>query len=164
MTHPKSALNAYCQSKNLPLPKFETRGTGTEDDPLFISDVSLNGELLATGQGRSKREAEKVAAELALELLRRTHGEPQTKSRKRRRKPRAASGEGERGPVETEAPAPSEAGGGWPVYPEVLAEALRIADARLPQALKGRDAREELARFAGDVYKALLEELGQEAR
>ncbi len=164
MTHPKSALNAYCQSKNLPLPKFETRGTGTEDDPLFISDVSLNGELLATGQGCSKREAEKVAAELALELLRRTHGEPQTKSRKRRRKPRAASGEGERGPVETEAPAPSEAGGGWPVYPEVLAEALRIADARLPQALKGRDVREELARFAGDVYKALLEELGQEAR
>jgi len=164
VTHPKSALNAYCQSKNLPLPKFETRGTGTEDDPLFISDVSLNGELLATGQGRSKREAEKVAAELALELLRRTHGEPQTKSRKRRRKPRAASGEGERGPVETEAPAPSEAGGGWPVYPEVLAEALRIADARLPQALKGRDVREELARFAGDVYKALLEELGQEAR
>lgn len=164
MTHPKSALNAYCQNKNLPLPKFETRGTGTEDDPLFISDVSLNGELLATGQGRSKREAEKVAAELALELLRRTHGEPQAKSRKRRRKPRAAGGEGERGPGEAEAPAPSEAGGGWPVYPEVLAEALRIADARLPQALKGRDVREELARFAGDVYKALLEELGQEAR
>ena len=165
MTHPKSALNAYCQSKSLPLPKFETRGTGTEDDPLFISDVSLNGELLATGQGRSKREAEKVAAELALELLRRTHGEPQTKSRKRRRKPRGGNGEGERSPAEAEAPAPSEAaGGGWPVYPEVLAEALRIADARLPQSLKGRDVREELARFAGDVYKALLEELGQEAR
>ena len=164
MTHPKSALNAYCQSKSLPLPKFETRGTGTEDDPLFISDVSLNGELLATGQGRSKREAEKVAAELALELLRRTHGEPQTKSRKRRRKPRAA-GEAERpaeaGSSET---AGASAAGGWPVYPEVLAEALRIADARLPQALKGRDVREELARFAGDVYKALLEELGQEAR
>ena len=165
MTHPKSALNAYCQNKNLPLPKFETRGTGTEDDPLFISDVSLNGKLLATGQGRSKREAEKVAAELALELLQRTHGKPQLKSRKRRRKPRAAGGdEGERGPEETETPAASEAAGGWPVYPEVLAEALRIADARLPQALKGRDVREELARFAGDIYKALLEELGQEAR
>jgi len=88
VTHPKSALNAYCQSKGLSLPKFETRGTGTEDDPLFISDVTLDGELLATGQGRSKREAEKVAAELALELLKRTHGEPQTKNRKRRRKPR----------------------------------------------------------------------------
>ena len=165
MTHPKSALNAYCQSKNLPLPKFETRGTGTEDDPLFISDVSLNGELLATGQGRSKREAEKVAAELALELLKRTHGEPQAKNRKRRRKPRSGGGEGERNAAEPEAAPPAEAASaGWPVYPEVLAEALRIADARLPQSLKGRDVREELARFAGDVYKALLEELGQEAR
>lgn len=163
MTHPKSALNAYCQSKNLPLPKFETRGTGTEDDPLFISDVSLNGDLLATGQGRSKREAEKVAAELALEQLRRTHGEPEPKSRKRRRRPRAGS-ETERSaePVNPR-PAESRTGAGWTVYPEVLAEALRIADARLPQSLKGRDVREELARFAGEVYKALLEELGQEA-
>ena len=162
MTHPKSALNAYCQSKNLPLPKFETRGTGTENDPLFISDVALNGELLATGQGRSKREAEKVAAELALELLKRTHGEAQSKSRKRRRKPRGESGAapGEDTPPATE----TAAAGSWPVYPEVLAEALRIAEARLPQSLGGRDVREELARFAGDVYKALLEELGLEAR
>lgn len=160
MTHPKSALNAYCQSKGLPLPKFETRGTGTEDDPLFISDVSLEGELLATGQGRSKREAEKVAAELALELLKRTHGEPQTKNRKRRRKSRGGgSGEAATSP-ESEAAAPAETGGGWPIYPEVLAEALRIADARLPASVKGRDVREELARFAGDIYKTLLEDLG----
>jgi len=160
VTHPKSALNAYCQSKGLPLPKFETRGTGTEDDPLFISDVSLEGELLATGQGRSKREAEKVAAELALELLKRTHGEPQTKNRKRRRKSRGGgSGEAVASP-ESEAVAPAEASGGWPIYPEVLAEALRIADARLPASVKGRDVREELARFAGDIYKTLLEDLG----
>ncbi|WP_456409933.1 putative dsRNA-binding protein [Oceanithermus sp.] len=160
MTHPKSALNAYCQSKGLPLPKFETRGTGTEDDPLFISDVSLEGELLATGQGRSKREAEKVAAELALELLKRTHGEPQTKNRKRRRKSRGGgSGEAAANP-ESEAAATAEASGGWPIYPEVLAEALRIADARLPASVKGRDVREELARFAGDIYKTLLEDLG----
>ncbi|WP_457629011.1 putative dsRNA-binding protein [Oceanithermus sp.] len=160
MTHPKSALNAYCQSKGLPLPKFETRGTGTEDDPLFISDVSLEGDLLATGQGRSKREAEKVAAELALELLKRTHGEPQTKNRKRRRKSRGGgSGEAVASP-ESEAAAPAEASGGWPIYPEVLAEALRIADARLPASVKGRDVREELARFAGDIYKTLLEDLG----
>jgi len=162
VTHPKSALNAYCQSKGLPLPKFETRGTGTEDDPLFISDVALNGEVLATGQGRSKREAEKVAAELALELLKRTHGEPQSKNRKRRRKPRASnSGGGEAAASpESEAAAPAEASGGWPIYPEVLAEALRIADARLPANVKGRDVREELARFAGDIYKTLLEDLG----
>ncbi len=160
MTHPKSALNAYCQSKNLPTPTFETRGTGTEDDPLFISDVSLDSELLATGQGRSKREAERVAAELALEHLRRIHGEPQSKSRKRRRKPRGSSESSAERPAEANPAAQA----GWPVYPEVLAEALRIADARLPQTMKGRDVREELARFAGDVYKALLEELGQEAR
>ncbi|WP_456476366.1 putative dsRNA-binding protein [Oceanithermus sp.] len=160
MTHPKSALNAYCQSKGLSLPKFETRGTGTEDDPLFISDVTLDGELLATGQGRSKREAEKVAAELALELLKRTHGEPQTKNRKRRRKPRGGGGAEAAASPEGEAAAPAEAGGGWPIYPEVLAEALRIADARLPASVKGRDVREELARFAGDIYKTLLEDLG----
>ncbi len=153
MTHPKSALNSYCQSKNLPAPKFETRGTGTDEDPLFISDVTVGGELVATGQGRSKREAERVAAELALEHLRSQHGEPETNKRKRRRKPR-----NENKPTERETS--EAANGAWPVYPEVLAEALRVADARLPQNLKGRDVREELARFALDVYKSLLEDLG----
>ena len=153
MTHPKSALNSYCQSKNLPTPKFETRGTGTDDDPLFISDVTVAGELVATGQGRSKREAERVAAELALEQLRDQHGEVETSKRKRRRKPRNNNR-----PAESEAE--EAADGSWPVYPELLAEALRIADARLPQNLKGRDVREELARFASDIYKSLLEDLG----
>ncbi len=153
MTHPKSALSGYCQSKNLPAPKFETRGTGTDEDPLFISDVTVGGELVATGQGRSKREAEKMAAELALEHLRARHGEAETgNKRKRRRKPRGEA-----------RPAARETGGdeqAWPVYPEVLAEALRIADSRLPQNLKGSDVREELARYASDIYKSLLEDLG----
>ena len=153
MTHPKSALNSYCQNKNLPTPKFETRGTGTDDDPLFISDVTVGGELVATGQGRSKREAERAAAELALEQLRGQHGEPEISKRKRRRKPRPSNrpSEGENSDA---------ADGAWPVYPELLAEALRVADSRLPQNLKGRDVREELARFASDIYKSLLEDLG----
>ena len=152
MTHPKSALNSYCQNKNLSTPKFETRGTGTDDDPLFISDVTVAGELVATGQGRSKREAERVAAELALEQLRNQHGDLDVNKRKRRRKTRTSRAN------ETEAG--EETDGPWPVYPELLAEALRIADARLPQNLKGRDVREELARFASDIYKSLLEDLG----
>jgi len=153
MTHPKSALNSYCQNKNLPTPKFETRGTGTDDDPLFISDVTVGGELVATGQGRSKREAERAAAELALEQLRSQHGEVETSKRKRRRKPRNNNKPAENDASET-------IDGSWPVYPELLAEALRVADSRLPQNLKGRDVREELARFASDIYKSLLEDLG----
>ena len=153
MTHPKAALSGYCQNKRLPAPKFETRGTGTDDDPLFISDVTIGGELVATGQGRSKREAEKVAAELALEQLRGQHGEVEASKRKRRRKPRSDNRPAERESSEA-------ATSSWPVYAEVLAEALRIADARLPQNMKGRDVREELARFAADVYKSLLEDLG----
>jgi len=152
MTHPKSALSSYCQSKNLPAPKFETRGTGTDEDPLFISDVTVGGELVATGQGRNKREAEKVAAELALEHLRSQHGEVETSKRKRRRKPRPEA--------KASAREPAAGDESWPVYPEILAEALRIADARLPQNMKGRDVREELARFASDIYKSLLEDLG----
>ncbi|WP_457636560.1 putative dsRNA-binding protein [Oceanithermus sp.] len=153
MTHPKSALNSYCQSKNLPTPKFETRGSGSDEDPFFISDVTVGGELVATGQGRSKREAERAAAELALEHLRKLHGEVEMARRKRRRKPRGENRATEREPSAATEPA-------WPVYSEVLAEALRVADARLPQNLKGRDVREELARFAADIYKFLLEDLG----
>ncbi len=149
MTHPKAALNAFCQNKKLPQPKFETRGTGTDEEPLFISDVTVGEELVATGQGRNKREAERTAAELALEQLRSRHGEAEPSKRKRRRKPR-----GESRPANAENTA-----SGWNVYPEVLAEALRVAEARLPQKVKG-DVREELARFAADIYKSLLEELG----
>ncbi len=159
MTNAKSVLNGFCQSKKLPNPKFETRGTGTPEDPLFISDVTIAGELVATGQGRSKREAETVAAELALEQLRGKHGEQESGRRKRRRKPKQNKTADRQSET---AVGPTAQARAKAFYPQILAEALRIADARLPASVKGRDVREELARYAAELYAAVLENVGVE--
>ncbi len=156
MTHPKSALIAYCRTKGLAGPEFDTRGTGPEHDPLFISDVMVNGTVVATGQGRTKREAERIAAELAYEALKSTHGEIERKSGSGGRKKKRKSSE----PSNNEA---SPALTSWPIFPEVLAEALRIANQRLPNGLKGLEAAEQVTRLTTEIYKGLLEDLTAEA-
>ena len=43
--------------------------SGPDHDKRFVFSVSVNGEQLGTGEGRSKKEAEQFAAEKALEVL-----------------------------------------------------------------------------------------------
>ncbi len=151
MTHPKNALNAYCQKLGLPKPRYDTKGTGDERDPLFISDVVIGDEVVATGQGSSRREAERVAAELALETLRSRYGEPETQ-----RGRRSASRQGKKA-GETETTIDNAAP---PLLPELLVEALRVAHQRVPQGLKGPEAAEQVVRLAGEIYRGLIEEAG----
>ncbi|MBX3140880.1 MAG: hypothetical protein KF875_09030 [Trueperaceae bacterium] len=69
MAHPKGLLIERAQRLGLPRPEFDTARTGPEHEPSFLSDVTIDGELLGTGQGGSKREAERQAAEEALSTL-----------------------------------------------------------------------------------------------
>lgn len=69
MAHPKGLLIERAQRLGLARPEFETAQTGPEHEPSFLSDVTIDGELLGTGQGGSKRDAERRAAEEALAAL-----------------------------------------------------------------------------------------------
>ena len=47
----------------------QTDEKGPDHDKLFVFDVKLNGKVIGTGEGRSKKEAEQAAAGAALENL-----------------------------------------------------------------------------------------------
>jgi len=126
----------------LPKPTYETKNAGDEKDPLYISDVVVGEEVVATGQGPTRREAERVAAELALEALKARYGEPQGNKRKKRKN--------------HEEPAPASAPS-VPLIPELLVESLRVAHQR---GVKGPDAAEQVVRLAAEIYRGLIEEAG----
>src|SRR5690606_35586884 len=69
MSHPRGVLMERAQKLGLAKPELRTEQTGPEHEPRFLSDVVIDGEVLGTGQGGTKRTAEKYAAEEALTAL-----------------------------------------------------------------------------------------------
>lgn len=74
-THPdrdwKSELQELVQRKNNQVLEYRPAGeSGPDHMKSFTVEVWLNGELLASGEGRSKKDAEQHAAAKALEALR----------------------------------------------------------------------------------------------
>jgi ribonuclease-3 len=71
----KSMLQEFMQEKYKVSPDYRILGEeGPDHNKIYTSGVFLNGELVAQGQGRSKQEAEKDAAQKAVSVL---HGENQ---------------------------------------------------------------------------------------
>jgi ribonuclease III len=67
---PKSELQVFVQQKTTTLPKYVTDRTGGEDHrPEFSSKVYVGDKFYGEGKGRSKKNAEKQAAEAALARL-----------------------------------------------------------------------------------------------
>jgi ribonuclease-3 len=67
----KSALMEWCQSRGWPMPDYRVvNESGPDHRKRFIVEVHLKGQVFASGEGASKKEAEQVAARLALSLLR----------------------------------------------------------------------------------------------
>lgn len=59
----KSALQEWAQGQGLPLPCYtEESRTGPDHAPRFITRVTIDGRLMAEGEGTSKRQAEQAAA------------------------------------------------------------------------------------------------------
>lgn len=135
--HPKNALIARVQELGYGQPLFETRPSGPDHEPTFISEVKVQGITLGSGQGRQKKDAERQAAEAALAYL-------------------AESGGALARPI-----SPEEFDGPWPIFPEVLAKALEVAHARTDPALSGEAARAAICELALALYKALLRNLGE---
>ena len=66
----KTELQELVQRKPDQLLKYTDAGeSGPDHDKVFLSEVSLNGELIGCGSGRTKKEAEQAAACRALERL-----------------------------------------------------------------------------------------------
>ncbi len=67
---PKSMLQEFMQEKYKVSPDYRILDEeGPDHDKKYTAGVFLNGELVANGTGRSKQEAEKDAAQKALEAL-----------------------------------------------------------------------------------------------
>lgn len=66
----KSALQEYLQASNLPLPRYRVAGeSGPDHRKVFQVELIIRDRGIAVGEGRSKKEAEQIAAKIALERL-----------------------------------------------------------------------------------------------
>lgn len=67
---PKSTLQEYCQSQKYETPRYQlVRETGPDNARVFTVSVKIKGKVLGKGTGKSKREAEQLAAEVALRKM-----------------------------------------------------------------------------------------------
>ena len=66
----KQRLHEWVQATYKNVPRYVTLGaTGPDHDRRFTMAVVINGEQVASGEGRSKREATQIAASRALDAL-----------------------------------------------------------------------------------------------
>lgn len=160
MPHPKSVLIERCQSLGLKKPVFSTSNTGPDHDPTFICDVLINDEVYGTGQATKKGDAEKHASEEA--LLRLKDSKPKKQSRSK--KTSAPKSNGRTNPrnvlrQETDSYDP-EFEGPWPMFAEVLASCITTANERADKSLTGDKAITEVRHLSLQLYKSILEDLG----
>ena len=168
MSHPKSVLIERCQALGLQKPKFSTNNTGPDHDPTFICDVLINDEVYGTGQATKKSDAEKNASEEA--LLRLEEKKPVKQSRQKktstkkntRSNPRpnsAIQNEVDEEQFEEASEGPFE--GPWPMFADVLASCISVANERVDKKLTGEKAISEVQRLSLGLYKSILEELSE---
>ena len=66
----KSALQEWLQAKGRPLPVYRLANTtGPDHRKAFTIELRVDGDVIAVGEGRSKKEAEQCAADKALAAL-----------------------------------------------------------------------------------------------
>ncbi|MEJ2666411.1 MAG: putative dsRNA-binding protein [Deinococcales bacterium] len=146
MAHPKGVLIERLQKAGMARPEFRGERTGPDHQPTFLSDVVVDGQVLGTGQGNSKREAERRAAQEALAALDQAGPADLTDVGNLAREDDSA----EQPPFE----------GPWPVFEAVLASSLQVADHRIPEHLRGHEAQLAVRDFALALYKDVLQDLG----
>jgi ribonuclease-3 len=70
----KSRLQEWTQQKYKGYPKYRVKSTyGPEHDKMFLVEVRVNGGVVGKGRGKSKKDAEQMAAKEALLDLRKKH-------------------------------------------------------------------------------------------
>lgn len=166
MAHPKGLLMERLKKLGISKPEFRTANTGPEHQPTFLSDVMVEGEVYGTGQGPTKREAERLAAEEALAFLDRNpvpvvqSATPAPSGRKREQDAQRGS---EPGGTEDDRLVHDDDGsfeGPWPIFETLLSRTLEIANSRTDPRASGDEAKDAVRDFALALYKELLEDLG----
>lgn len=65
----KTALQELAAARQISLPEYQVTESGPDHDKSFSATAVVGGEAIATGSGKSKREAEQAAARTAFEIL-----------------------------------------------------------------------------------------------
>ena len=127
-------------------PHFDVHQDGPAHDPHFRADIRVDGRPLASGEGRTKRDAERAASEAALDRLDADERLPQP------------PGEDDRtdNALSPDASLDRSEAFTWPIYADVLASALQIAHERAASNASLGDVRDATAR----LYAELLTQLG----
>lgn len=135
MAHAKSTLAETTVKLGLGVPTYSTKGSGPRHDQVFTATVAVGDEEMGRGIAKTKREAERLAAEEAIAVL-----------------------EARENDLESDADERFE--GPWPVFEQVLASTIEAAERRIPGRLSGEEARVAIRDFSLELYKDLLEDLG----
>jgi ribonuclease-3 len=70
----KSILQEWAQSRYRSYPRYSVRATaGPEHDKIFVVEVKVGGKPVGKGRGKSKKDAEQMAAKEALHAMRKIH-------------------------------------------------------------------------------------------
>jgi ribonuclease-3 len=70
----KSILQEWAQSRFRSYPRYGVRATaGPEHDKIFVVEVKVSGKVVGKGRGKSKKDAEQMAAKEALHAVRKIH-------------------------------------------------------------------------------------------
>lgn len=158
MAHPKGMLIERLQQLGRGTPEFRSERSGPDHQPTFRSDVLIEGKIRGTGSGSSKREAERNAAEEALRSLGKSAA-PTSSAGSARAESRSGEQQvaAEHGDEFDDAPFE----GPWPLFETVLATAMQIAERRIADNLRGAEARVAVRDFSLELYKELLQDLGE---
>jgi ribonuclease-3 len=65
----KTALQELAAARKIAAPEYQITESGPDHDKTFVAIAVVGGEKIATGEGKSKREAEQIAARIAYEKL-----------------------------------------------------------------------------------------------
>ena len=65
----KTALQELAAARKISAPEYLISESGPDHDKTFVATAVVGGEAIATGEGKSKREAEQIAARIAYEKL-----------------------------------------------------------------------------------------------
>ncbi len=70
----KSILQEWTQAKYRSYPLYRVKSTtGPEHDKIFVIEVKVGGDIIGKGRGKSKKDAEQMAAKEGLHKLRKSH-------------------------------------------------------------------------------------------
>lgn len=145
MANPKGELLERTLREGLGKADFKTKMLGPEHEPDFKTEVFVQGQLIGTGEGPTKKSAEKRAAEEGILYLNETDNLSNIPGTTMASEP--TSDEPFKGP--------------YPIFDRVLAETLRVANNRVDVKLRGEVALEQVRDLALKLYKETLLGLGE---